>query len=216
MTTSLHLQSASSSGQPPAARSDTARSGRMTGARRWVLATAVVALAAGWTQAALAAPPDGMAGMRGGHGPEMMQDRPHGMHDGAGGGGMGMAMSPRFLERMFDTVNATPDQRTQITRIMEAARTDMKAQGEARRALHQQSQAIFTQPTVDARAAEAVRQQMMAQHDQASKRMLQARLDISRVLTPEQRKLLADRKEKHRAMMERHRSERESLMKPRT
>jgi Spy/CpxP family protein refolding chaperone len=191
-------------------------SARTAGAWRWVLATAALALAAAWAQTAHAAPSDGMPGMRGGHGPEMMQDRPHGMHDGAGGGGMGMAMSPRFLERMFDTVNATPDQRTQITRIMEAARTDMKAQGEARRALHQQGQAIFTQPTVDARAAEALRQQMLALHDQASKRMLQARLDISRVLTPEQRKLLADRMEKHRAMMERHRSERESLMKPRT
>ena len=34
---------------------------------------------------------------------------------------------------------------------------------------------------------------MLAQHDQASKRTLQAMLDVSRVLTPEQRKALAER-----------------------
>jgi periplasmic protein CpxP/Spy len=44
-----------------------------------------------------------------------------------------------------------------------------------------------------------------------SKRMLQAQLDVARVLSPEQRKLMAERMNQHRAMMERHRSERESL-----
>ena len=71
--------------------------------------------------------------------------------------------------------------------------------------------ALFTQPTVDARAAEALRQQMLAQHDQASQRMLQTMLDVSRVLTPEQRKTLSDRMQQRRSMMERHRHERQSL-----
>lgn len=216
MAIQFSLQSAPLSVRPSAARPVAELRARGSSAWRWVLASAAVVLAAGWTQNAWAAPPDGTPGMRGGHAAESMQDRAHGMHDGAGGGGMGMAMSPRFLERMFDTVNATPDQRTQITRIMEEARTDLKAQKEARRALQQQSQALFTQPNVDARIAEALRQQMMVQHDQASRRMLRAKLDISRVLTPEQRKVLAERMEKHRSMMERHRGERESLMKPRT
>ena len=37
------------------------------------------------------------------------------------------------------------------------------------------------------------RQQMLQLHDQASKRMTQAMVDVSRVLTPEQRKQIADR-----------------------
>jgi Spy/CpxP family protein refolding chaperone len=74
--------------------------------------------------------------------------------------------------------------------------------------------ALFTQPTVDARAVETLRQQMLAQHDQASKRMLQTMLDVSRVLTPEQRKTLADRMAQRRSMMDRHRTERDTLDKP--
>jgi Spy/CpxP family protein refolding chaperone len=83
----------------------------------------------------------------------------------------------------------------------------MKAQHDSGRQLREQSAALFAQPTVDARAAEALRQQMMARHDQASKRQLQLMLDISRVLTPEQRKLLADRMVQRRAMMEKQRGE---------
>jgi Spy/CpxP family protein refolding chaperone len=63
---------------------------------------------------------------------------------------------------------------------------------------------IFTAPTVDAAAAESVRQQMLTQHDTASRRVLQAMLDISRVLTPEQRAKLAERmNERHKRMEER-------------
>ena len=72
--------------------------------------------------------------------------------------------------------------------------------------------ALFAQPTVDARAAETLRQQMLAQHDQVSKRALQAMLDVSRVLTAEQRKALADRMAQRKAMMERHRAEREAAV----
>jgi Spy/CpxP family protein refolding chaperone len=134
----------------------------------------------------------------------------HGDHGGPGGFGM---MGGRGLDRMLDSVNASADQRTQIQAIVKAAQADLKAQHEAGRALHQQSQALFTQTTVDARAAEALRQQMLAQHDQASKRRLQMMLDISRVLTPEQRAKVAERMNQRRALMERHRSEREALDK---
>jgi periplasmic protein CpxP/Spy len=84
-------------------------------------------------------------------------------------------------------------------------------QREAGRKLHEQGQALWAQPTVDARAAETLRQQMLAQHDQASKRGMQLMLDVSRVLTPEQRKQIAERLQQRRSMMERHRGERESL-----
>ena len=131
----------------------------------------------------------------------------HGMR---GGPGMGM-MQGHMLERMIDSVNASADQRTQIKAIAERARADMKAQHDSGRALREQSMKLFTQPVVDANAAEALRVQMMQQHDQASRRMLQAMLDISRVLTPEQRKQLADKMAQRRSMMERHRAERQQL-----
>lgn len=131
----------------------------------------------------------------------------HGMH----GGGMGMMKGGGMSERMLDAVNATPEQRAQIRQIMDAARKDLRAQHEGGRAMQEQAAQIFAQPNVDARAAETLRQQMVARHDAASKRMMQAMLDASRVLTPEQRKTLAERMAQRRSMMERHRSERESL-----
>jgi periplasmic protein CpxP/Spy len=163
---------------------------------RMLLATLVVAVAGSLSQVALASPHGGPGG--------------HGMD----GGGMGMMGGPRHIERLLDAVNATPEQRAQIKQIMQASHTDMSAQREAGRKLHEQGQALFAQPTVDARAAEALRQQMLAQHDQASKRRLQTMLDVSRVLTPEQRKTLSERMAQRRSMMERHQAERAAAERP--
>jgi Spy/CpxP family protein refolding chaperone len=134
-----------------------------------------------------------------------------GGHDGGGPAMMGMPMQGRMVERMLDSVNATAEQRAQIKQITESAAADRKARFESHRALREQGRQLFAQPTVDANAAEALRQQMMQQHDEASKRMLQTMLDISRVLTPEQRKLLADRAAQRGEMFRRHMQERQSL-----
>jgi Spy/CpxP family protein refolding chaperone len=132
-----------------------------------------------------------------------------GMHGGPAM--MGLPMHGRMLDRMLDSVSATADQRTQIKQIAVAAAADLKGQRDAGRALRQQAATLFAQPVVDAKAAEALRQQMLVQHDKASSRMLQAMLDVSRVLTPEQRKTLADRMAQRRDMMQRHWQERQQL-----
>lgn len=165
---------------------------------RMLLATLVVAIAGTLSQTAFANPQEGHKGAAGyrGHG---------------GSAEMGMMGGGRHVGRMLDTVNASAEQRAQVKQILEAARSDMGAQREAGRQLREQSRALFAQPTVDARAAEALRLQMLAQHDQSSKRMMQVMLDVSRVLTPEQRKTLSDRMAQRRSMMERHRSERQSM-----
>jgi periplasmic protein CpxP/Spy len=134
------------------------------------------------------------------------------MPGGHGGGpGMGMMMGGRGLERMLDGVNASAEQRTQIKAIADRAMADMKAQHEAGKGVREQMMKLFAQPTVDANAAEALRAQMLQQHDQSSRRMMQAMLEVSRVLTPEQRKQLADRAAQRHSMMERHMNERRSL-----
>jgi len=112
---------------------------------------------------------------------------------------------------MLDSVNATAEQRAQIKQITERAAAERKAQHESSRALREQSMKVFTQPVVDANAVEALRQQMMQQHDQGSRRMMQTMLEVSRVLTPEQRKLLAERVAKRGEMMRRHLQERQSI-----
>lgn len=113
----------------------------------------------------------------------------------AGGPGL-MMMGGPGLARMLDEVKATADQRAQIEQILKAARSDLKDQHEAARSLREQSLQLFTQPTVDAAAAESLRQQMLAQHDKASQRSLQAMLEVSRVLTAEQRQQLAEQMKK--------------------
>lgn len=137
--------------------------------------------------------------------------QPHHAHAGPGGAGMMLGGSPRHLDRMLDGVGASDAQRSQIRQIAEAAAKDLKAQREAGKALRERQVELFTQPNVDANAVEALRQQMLAQHDQTSRRMTQAMLDASRVLTPEQRVKLAERIKSRRDLMQRHQRERQQL-----
>lgn len=120
-----------------------------------------------------------------------------------GGAMMGGPMMGLHSERALDAVNASPDQRAQVKTILDATHADLRAQREAGRSVHDQLRQAFTQPTVDARAVETLRLQMLAQHDQASKRMMQAMLDVSRVLSPEQRAKLAELAGRRHANMER-------------
>jgi Spy/CpxP family protein refolding chaperone len=190
---------------------------------RWVmigmLMTVLAALSlSAWSQPAPAQPgsgPDVAAPQRGDHmgGMHGWGER-HGMggmHHGMGGmhgmgGGMMFRGSPehmgRMIDHMLDGLNASDAQRGQIKQIAAGAATDLKAQGEASRALRQRAMQAFTAPTVDAAAVEQVRQQMLQQHDQMSRRMAQAMLDVARVLTPEQRARLGERMRDRQARME--------------
>jgi Spy/CpxP family protein refolding chaperone len=103
---------------------------------------------------------------------------------------------------MLDSVSATDAQRAQIRQIMEAARTDLKPSHESAKQLHQQTEALFAQAAVDANAAESLRQQGLVLHDQMSRRMTQAMLDVARVLTPEQRARIGERMRDRQARME--------------
>ncbi len=180
----------------------------------WTAGLAALALAAAAACAPAWAQPASGPGAGMGPGPGGQRGMGHhgmGHHGGPRGGegmmGPGMMLSPRML----DAVKATPEQRAQIQQIMGAAKRDLATQRDARRALRDEAQRVFTQPNVDATAAEALRQKMLAQHDQASRRHLQAMVEASRVLTPDQRKQMADLARRRGEMMERHRRERESL-----
>ena len=170
-----------------------------------LLAAAALVAAATLSQPALAMP-----GGHGGH-----HGGPHGEMHGGMRGGMAMPFAnPQMAGRLLDSVNATPEQRTQIKALADAAQRDLQAERSAGRSLREQAMTLFAQPTVDARAAEALRQQMLARQDAASKRMTQFMLDVSRVLTPEQRQRLTERMAKRHDMMERHQHERRQLDRP--
>ena len=175
---------------------------------RWVMIGMAMTLLAAlslsaWSQPAPARPgsgPDMASPQRGDPGSGM-----GGMHHGMDGGMM-FRGSPehmgRMIDHMLDGLNASDAQRSQIKQIAASAAADLKAQGEAGRALRQRAMQAFTAPTVDAAAVEQVRQQMLQQHDQMSRRMTQAMLDVARVLTPEQRTRLGERMRDRQARME--------------
>ena len=173
-----------------------------------VLGTAAMAVWAQGGPGAYGGPGPGV--MQGWSGQHMFAGGRHGGPGGDGGPGFGM-MQGRMGERMLDMVNATAEQRAQIKQIIDRNAADRQAQRESHRALREQAAKLFSQPTVDATAAEALRQQMMQQHDQASRRMMQSMIEVSRVLTPEQRKLLADRMAQRGEMFRRHFQERQQL-----
>jgi periplasmic protein CpxP/Spy len=147
----------------------------------------------------------------------MIAQGPMGGPGGPGGhGGHGGGMFDGMFTRMLDRVNATPEQRTKIQQIMQSQAGDMRAQREAGRALRQQAMTLFAQPTVDANAVEAVRQKQLAMHDAVSKRMTAAMLEISGVLTPEQRKQMAETMSQRSEMMQRHQRERQGIEAPKS
>ena len=175
---------------------------------RLFMLTALIGFIGAVSQIAHAAP--GGHGAMGGHGDmAAMGGRGTGMD---GGGQMGHMGHMSHMSRVLDRVGASAEQKAQIKTIMESAHNELKPVHAQMKLLRDQSTALFTQPAVDANAAEALRLQMQTLHSQVSKRMLQAMVESSRVLTPDQRAKMADMMNKRRAMAERHRAEAESLM----
>ena len=176
---------------------------------RHMLAMSVVAIAA--VGSAIGAQAQGMddVGGMGLHGP--------GPRDGMSMFGEASGRMGHGIDRMLDGLGVTDSQRAQINQIATSAEADIRAQREAGRALYEKGLQLFAAPSVDASAAESLRQQMMAQRDQSSKRRLQAMLDVSKVLTPEQRIKMAQRvKERQEIMRERmQREQRERGTQPR-
>ncbi len=129
-----------------------------------------------------------------GHG----MSRDHGM-----GGGMMLFGSPRRIDRAVDRsldgLGVSDAQRSQIKQIAQSAASDLKAQRAAGKKLREQGLQLFAAPTIDTAAVEALRQQMLAQHDQASKRVMQAMFDAGQVLTPAQRAKFVERIEMRKA-----------------
>lgn len=155
------------------------------------LATGLAVATMGLAQAqAMPATGDGMQGRAMTHGPKQAAHHPHGGHGG-------MMMS----ERMLDSVGASAEQKTRVREILKAAQDEQHQQREAGQALRQQMMALMAAPQIDAAAAEALRQQQQARRDAASKRMLQAMLDVHAVLTPEQRAKMAETMKSRQEMM---------------
>ena len=148
------------------------------------IAAVLTSVAAGLgATAALAAP-----GMHGG-----------GWHRGGFMGGRG-PMTDERIEKMVKhfavEVNATPEQTAKLTQIAKAAGKDLRPLREKARDARKRGMELLSAPTIDRAAIERLRAEQMQAADAVSKRMSQAFADAAEVLTPDQRKKVAERMQK--------------------
>ena len=116
------------------------------------------------------------------------------------GGFMHAALDPahldahldRMLKHFYVEIDATEAQKQALTPIVKSAARDLLPLHDRLHAARDQVVALLTQPTIDRAAIESLRANQLALAEQASKRLASALADVADVLTPEQRKALAE------------------------
>jgi Spy/CpxP family protein refolding chaperone len=123
----------------------------------------------------------------------------HGGHRGwQGGEGFSEERIERMVKHFGVEVDATAEQKAKLTEIATAAAKDLQPLREKVREARKQAMELLAAPAVDRNAIERLRSEQMQAADAASKRLTQALADVAEVLTPEQRKQLAERMQKRR------------------
>ena len=120
-----------------------------------------------------------------------------GWHDG---GVFGGSLSPaqiddridRMTKHMAIELDATADQQVKVANILKAAVADLRPLHEKAHATRAQAVALLTAPTIDRSAIERLRAEKIELAETASKRIAQALADVADVLSPEQRRKLAN------------------------
>ena len=110
-------------------------------------------------------------------------------------------MDPAQIENCADRgirhfaieVDATPDQQEMLRTIGKALVKDLLPLREAHREAAERVRTLLTQPTIDRAEIEKFRAEQIARADAVSKRITQAVTDAAEVLSPEQRRKIADR-----------------------
>jgi Spy/CpxP family protein refolding chaperone len=121
----------------------------------------------------------------------------------AHGGGPGRpAVMKRFVSAMIDDAlapaNLTTDQRTQVHAARDRAFAAVEAHRQNRGTHLEEALALFEADTIDPGRVTAFRTQREAEHRQVADAISQALVDVHDVLTPAQRKAVADYVRAHR------------------
>jgi periplasmic protein CpxP/Spy len=125
---------------------------------------------------------------------------PGGFGPGGFGGGnpeQHKAFMEKRLDRILDHVKATDSQKTAIKAVFERMFTEMRPIHQQHKSLHDQFVAALSATTVDRAAVEELRKQIPPLVDQASQVFTKAILDVSQVLTLEQRQTLMKHIQEH-------------------
>jgi len=108
------------------------------------------------------------------------------------------AQLDRMLRHLYVEIDATEEQKQRLAPIVKEAARDLAPLREKLRAGRAQAIERLTQDRIDAAAIESLRTEKLRLADEASRRFTRALADAAEILTPEQRKSLAQRFERHR------------------
>ena len=98
----------------------------------------------------------------------------------------------RMTKHMAIELDATQDQQVKLANIAKAAVTDLRPLKEKAQGARAQAVTLLTAPTIDRTAIERLRAEQIGLAETASKRIAQALADAADVLSPEQRRKVAD------------------------
>jgi len=103
------------------------------------------------------------------------------------------------MARHLDEIGASAQQKARIEALLKGAEDDFGVVHEGMRQDHEALVAALMQEPVDRAALEQVRKSHLQMADVASQRKFALIADVAAVLTPEQRKALAERAKQHHA-----------------
>ena len=98
----------------------------------------------------------------------------------------------RMTKHMAIELDATQDQQVKLASIAKAAVADLRPLREKAQAARTQAVTLLTAPTIDRTAIERLRAEQVGLAETASKRIAQALADAADVLSPDQRRKVAD------------------------
>lgn len=96
------------------------------------------------------------------------------------------------LDQMLSDAGASDDQKSKVKTIVTTTIDEVRPEREARLAMRDEIIKLIEAPTIDRNAIEALRAKQMAQFEERSKAIAKAVADAAEVLTPDQRKKLAE------------------------
>jgi periplasmic protein CpxP/Spy len=131
---------------------------------------------------------------------EAMSGWHHGMMDGTHGTAEVSAHVDHMLKHFYVEVDATDAQKSQIEPLVKQAVNDLMPLHSQLQSAHNHAMQALEQPTVDRASLEAARAEHLQLADEASKRIVRLIGDVGEVLTPAQRKALAEHLERLHGM----------------
>ena len=105
----------------------------------------------------------------------------------------------RGLKHFYVELDATPEQQRRLEPIVKEAARELLPLREKLHAARRRGLERLTAPAVDRGAIESLRVEQLQLAETGSRRLAQALADVAEVLTPEQRKAIAERMARHRS-----------------